>query len=365
MSENLKVVPLTKTMLREAIDQNTYWKDTVIPLPKSKALWVVSNNRIQEEDFCGVLAFDNTKIISFVYMIPDLLKVNNSDIKKVYWMILWWVDKNYQDTVLGTYIYNEAINLAGKQVIIKAYAEKVNDFYAKQPFEVITSRLRYTLFFAIDSSILIGRFSFLKPFKFLLDKLNVIVNGGVRYINRFKLKNRTKTLSYDYITQLDNETWKFIEPLCENDLILKTKEYVNWQIDNNQYTQVPVSDKFQYRSLQAGNGNNIHLHNVKIIVNKKLIGFLCYTINYTEFNVKYFMVNEGENYDVCVDALIDHFIKAKTNYIFTDDSKLAERIPKRYKTIFIYKVIKKAIAHKETQLDFENLKVYNRDGHFY
>ncbi|WP_106794554.1 hypothetical protein [Aquimarina sp. Aq78] len=365
MSKNLKIVALTKKMLREGIDQNTYWKGNLTPLPKSKALWLVSNSRIKEDDYCGVIGYEDEKMISFVFMFPDLLNTNTDEKTKVYWMISWWVDKQYKDTVLGTYIYNEAVNLTGKQILIKSYAENVTTFYEKQPFTVITSRLRHTIFFSLDASMLIGRFRFLKSFKFILDRIDAMAAGVIRLMNKPKAKSRTKMLSYDYINQLDDITWQFAEPLCENDLIYKTKEYINWQINANQYTQTPIPTKHPYKSLQTGTSNNIYIHNLKIMKENKIIGFLSYVINYNEFNVKYFLVKEEENYNLCVDAMMENFIQKRTKFIFTDDTRLSDCITKRYSTVFTHKVTKKGLAHDETKLDFENSNMLNRDGHFY
>jgi hypothetical protein len=362
---NIEVIGLTKKMLSEAIDQNTYWKDNHAPLPKGKAIWLVSNDRIEEDDYCGVIGYEDNKMISFIFMFPDLINTINNQINKVYWMISWWVHPTYKDTVLGTYIYNEAVNLAGKQILIKSYAENVNTFYEKQPFTVISSRLRHTVFFSLDPSMLIGRFRFLKPFKLLLKSIDTFVYFVIRTLNKIKFKKRTKELLYDYVNQLDDDAWKFIAPLCENDLIHKTKEYVNWQISNNQYTQTPISNKHPYRALQTGISNNIHIHNLNIIKDNEIIGFLSYIINFNELNVKYFLVKEEHNYDLCVDALIENFTTVRTKFMFTDDTKLSNNITKRYKTIFTHRVHKKGLAHNDTNLDFENSEILNRDGHFY
>ncbi|WP_109300656.1 hypothetical protein [Aquimarina sp. AU474] len=365
MSKNLEVISLTKKMLSEAIDQNTYWKDELAPMPKGKALWLISNDRIKDDDYCGVIGYEDKKMISFIFMFPDLANTVDQQIQKVYWMISWWVHPTYKDTVLGTYIYNEAVNLTGKQILIKSYAENVNTFYEKQPFSVIASRLRHTIFFSMDPSMLIGRFKFLKSIKFVLDAVDSVVYSIVKTLNASRFKKNTKELSYDYLNKIDDETWRFIEPLCRKDLIHKTKEYVNWQIDNNQYTQTPISSKHPYKALQTGISNNIHIHNLKIIKENQIIGFVSYIINFNELNVKYFLVNEEHHYDLCVDALIENFAKVGTKFIFTDDTKLSDRITKRYKTIFRHRVTKKGLAHDETKLDFENFDLLNRDGHFY
>ncbi|WP_062059400.1 hypothetical protein [Aquimarina longa] len=365
MSKNLEIIALTKRALREGIKNNTFWKDDLSPLPKSKALWLVSNPRIEDEDHCGVIGYEDKKMVSFIFMFPDLLNIRSGEPKKMYWMISWWVHQEYKNTILGTYIYNEAVNLADNQVFIKSYAENVADFYKKQPFTVIASRLRHTIFFSIDASMLIGRFPFLKSFRFLLNRIDSLVYTIIRYINIVKGKRRTKELSYDYINTIDEEVWEFIKPLCKNDLIHKTKEYVDWQISNIQYIQTPISNKHPYKSLQTGMSNNIDIHNLKILKNNKIIGFLSYVVNYNELNVKYFLVKEDKDYQLCVDALIENFITVRSKFIFTDDTKLSDSISKRYSTIFRHKVLKKGLAHNDTKLDFDTLTMLNRDGHFY
>ncbi|MHA7057495.1 hypothetical protein ACWGOQ_0009780 [Aquimarina sp. M1] len=365
MSKDIQIIGLTKKMLREAIDKNTYWKSDLAPLPKSKALWLIANNRVNDDDYCGVIGYEGEKIISFIFMFPDLLNVKDDKPKKVYWMISWWVHKSYKDTVLGTYIYNEAINLTGKQIVIKSYAENVNTFYEKQPFKVIAERLRHTIFFSLDASMLIGRFKFLKSFKFILDRIDSFVGAIMRMLNSSKMKNNVKVLSYEFVNQIDIDTWGFIKPLCGSDLIYKTREYVNWQIDASQYLQTPVPKKHPHISLQTGISNNIYIHNLKILKENRIIGFLSYVINYNEFNVKYFLVEDEKNYNMCVDALMENFIKQKTTFLFTDDTKLSDNITKRYQTIFTHKVIKKGLAHNDTAIDSENFMMLNRDGHFY
>lgn len=362
---NLEVIGLTKKMLRQAIDQNTYWEDTLAPMPKSKALWLISNNRIEDNDYCGVIGYEDKKMISFIFMFPDIVNTGFNKTNKAYWMIAWWVHPKFKDTVLGTYIYNEAVNFADQQILIKSYAENVTTFYQKQPFTVIASRLRHTIFFSLDSTMLIGRFRFLKSFKFLLERVDALTYSMIKLLNKSRFKKNTKTLSYDYITHINNDTWEFIEPLCKKDLIHKTKDYINWQIDNSQYMQTPVSSKFPYKALQTGISNNIHIHNLNVIKDSEIIAFISYIINFNEFNVKYFLVKEEDNYDLCVDALMENFYKVKTKFIFTDDTTLSDNITKRYKTIFTHRVLKKGLAHNKTRLDPENYTMLNRDGHFY
>ena len=77
------------------------------------------------------------------------------------------------------------------------------------------------------------------------------------------------------------------------------------------------------------------------------------------------MVEDDVHYDLCVDALVENLLNSKRNFIFTDDTKLSENLSKRYFTVFIHKVTKKAIAHNDTMFNYDTVTLYNRDGHFY
>ncbi len=366
MNTDLKVEVITKSMLREAVLHNTYWKQPgVVPLPKSKATWVVANPRIEEEEYCGVMGLSGTKMVSFIFMFPDMMNMPTGGTQKVYWLLLWWVEKQYKDTVLGTYVFNEALRITQNKVLIKSYAEHVNAFYEKQPFTVITARLRHTIFFNLDTSILIGKFSFLSPFKPILHQLSRVVGWGVRLLNQRRIRKRVSAIRYEYITELDAISWQFIESLCHKDLIHKTKEYINWQLDKRQYTQLPIAKRFMYQSLQVGYGNQIDIHTLKVMKEGTMIGFISYVRNHKECNVKYFLVAEEDKYTTCVDALMEHVVHHKLNFLFTDDQKLSDAIKTRYQTIFRYQIEKKGLAHQQMQLQADQVNFYNRDGHFY
>lgn len=366
MGENLRVVAITKSQLREAVDNNTYWDHTTIaPIPKSKAQWLLQNDRIEEHDYCAIFGFDGDTMVAFIFLFPDLMNMKSEPAKKIYWMLLWWVETKFQTTVLGTYMYNEALRLTKGQVLIKSYAEKVNDFYAKQPFDVMISRLRYTIFFGIDAHILKGRFPFIKYFGKTIKNLNQLVKSVVSKLNASKIKKKTKHIFYEYINELDQETWGFIEPLCKNDLIYKDKNYINWQINKKQYTEAPIMSKMSFHSLQAGYGVAMGIQNIKIFFDQKIIGFISYVRNMNECNIKYFLVEGEQYYDQCVASLMNHIHKEKLNFLFTDDSRLAAHIQKEYKTVFTYKKNKKGLAYKDVKIDKDQVQFFDRDGHFY
>jgi len=365
MSNKLEVIGITKQILSKALEDNTYWTGPLAPMSKSKAKWLLSNPRIDDDDYFGVIGLENKTLIAFIYMIPDLVQIPNGELKKAYWIIHWWVASQYKNTVFSTYIYNEAVNLTGKQILIKAYTENVEAFYSKQPFTVFHTRPRCTLFFSLDTNTIVGRFPRLKPFRAIISVMDTGSYKLIKTLNLAKLKHKTKHLTYEYINELDEITWQFIQERSKQDLIYKTKDYVNWQLSSAQYVQTPLIKKHPYSSLETGMSNNIYIHNFKILKDNILIGFVAYTINFNECNIKYFLVKEDSDVNTCVDAFMDNFLATKSTFIFTDDEVVATAISKRFRSIFTYKVLKKALIHKKTTLDAESLTIQNCDGHFY
>jgi len=364
MNKDLEVISITKKMLREAVNQDDYWGLSHLPMSKAKAQWLLKNPRISDDDFCGVLAVENNKMAAFIYMFPDYLNELNQEFKKVYWMLSWWVHEDFKSSVLGSYVFHEALRITNKNIIIKSYAESATAFYEKQPFSVIAERLRYTIFFSLDASILTGRFKFLKKIKPLLDIFDNVSYWLIKTINKSTLKNKIKNLEYDYVNEIDDQLWEFIKPLCESDLIFKTKDYINWQLSKDQYLQTPAS-LLPYTSLQTGVSEKINNYKIKILKNNQIIGFMSFLVNRSEVNVKYFLVKNEEDYDYCVDALLHNFIKVKTKFIFTDDDKLSKKIQERFKTIYVYKINKKALIHNDLNISRKEINVFERDGHFY
>lgn len=364
MIPNLNIIDLTKLELIEALDNNTYWVNERILMPKSKALWLLKNERIKPDDFCAILCLENNVIISYVLTIPDSIQLKDGSLEKINWLHEWWVDPKYQGSIISSYVFNHAIKKLNKNILIESNGENAEAFFKAQ-FKPIHSKTRHTIFFILQSDIVVNKFSFLKYFKFLIDIINSTVVKLLNINSVKKAKKRLKHITYEYINELDTASWTFIEPRCENDFALKSRDYINWHIDNSQYTQTPISKKFNFTFSTTGFSDNIHTHSLKIIKDNQIIGFISYLFNLIEFNVKYFIPKDETHYDICVDVLVEHCLKHKATYIITDDSKLNASINKKYFTVFTHRAEKKSKAHKSSEINFEDIILTDRDGRFH
>ncbi|WP_396601138.1 hypothetical protein [Algibacter sp. R77976] len=362
-SEDLKIITLTKTLLKEALDNNTYWSYNTknIPFSKSKAKWLLENSRIEDEDVCAILGYENQDLVSFIYIIPDLINTPKGA-KKMFWSSRWWVAEKYKDTILSTYTRNLSLSATKNKTIIKYIGQETIPYYKKQPFTEFSKRTKHIIVFSLDLQLLLNKIKILRRVKPIIKLLSILSFYLTALINKIKNYKQVKNLDYEYLSFIDKHAWSFIEPFLKNDLVLKTPEYINWQIDNNQYTQTKNKNNSSHFCLINSSGNN--MYNLSFLIKKEdIIGFISILITNKEFHVRYF-ITDDKNYDNCVDALMDNFIKSKATILHTENDRLGKHISKKYFKTYSKKRELFSLVHNDIDLNTENYNVYEQDGNF-
>jgi len=363
MSKGLQIIRLTKLDLRIALQNNTYWNEAnLIPFTKSKAFWLLDNHRMEDDDLCAVMAYEENEIVAFVFLIPDWIG-EQLDIKKVYWCRRWWVADKHKNSILAAYVLSETMKATNNQVVLKFLGDNVEKFFEKQPFTKFSERTRYFMLFNMNTSLLTKKIKILRYFKPIIKIIDGISYKIIRARNNKITKTYTSELKYNYVSKIDNDIWSFLKSKLEKDIIPKSKEYINWQLSNNQSSQSIVSEKSRFTDLISGTLHQVYHMNFSIIHNNKIIGFVSALVRANEFYMKYFIV-EDEYYERCVGALIENFNNTDTNTFYCEDEKLGEEIERRYTTVHVSKRRLYSMAHDDIDFNFESIKVQDQDANF-
>lgn len=362
--KDLEILSVTKRDLIDAINNNTYWNSNSrnIPFTKSKACWLIENTRINNDDICAILGYEKDVLVSFIYIIPDLINTPSGE-KKIYWSRRWWVANKYKDSILSSYTRTFSFSAVNNQMLIKYIGEDTVTYYTKQPFTKFAERTKYMIVFSLDVTLLLTNIKALRKFKFFVNIASKLSYSLTSLINKIKNKKNTKNITYEYLSLIDNYAWNFINPFLKNDLVVKTKNYINWQISNTQYTHTEIKDKTIHYCLINSSAKKIY--NLTFLVKKenKILGFISVLIKDIEFNVRYFVCSD-EYFDICVDVLIDNFINSKTAIILTENEKLGKKIKEKYTSIYTKKRNLYSLAHNDVNLNTNNISINDRDGNF-
>ena len=353
MNPNLIVETVTKQQLQPAL-KNIHWKGENYPFSKDKAAWILENKRITDDDICLLMAREEQNLVAFIWLVPDFLNAISGPPQKVYWINHWWVNNTYEKTVLGAYLFKEALGLTQNKVILKAYAEKAHDFYERQPFSTISEYTRYTIFFGLGPDMVLAKYPNLK---FL--KIPIAVVGGIfsiinRKLNVLKAKRGLAQISITAVNNLEGDIWGFIKTHCQEDLIIKDQDYMNWHLSAVQF---PSADKPNNRSADS----SICSYVVKN--SAETIGFLSFLKTGKEAYLKYFLCSK-EHHNIMVDAFLKKVLEHKLYHVYTDNGEILNTIRKKFTTIFVYGATKKAMAHNAIVHELAGFDVKEQDGHF-
>ena len=360
---DIDIISLSKKDLKLSLSDNTFWGADMktVPFSMSKAQWLLENRRIEEDDICAIIATRKNKIISLVYLVPDLINTT-SGLKKVYWSRRWWIHDDYKNTVLPTYTIKQSESLVKNQIIIKFLGKSVVDFYKKQPYTEISKRTRYFIIFNLDATLIVSKIKYLKYLKPLVYALDGASRNIISFINKKKLKS--KHLKYSYVSVINEDLWKFLEPFYSKDLVPKSKSYLNWQINNNQYTNAAVKEKLSYECLIGSTDSNIHNLSFSIYKSDKRLGFISILIRGKEAIVRYFTC-ENINFNICADALMEQLIKQKISRFQTENEQLGQYIQNKYLNVYTDKRKLYGLINKNV-LDVipEEIVINDQDGNF-
>jgi len=362
---NLKIVSLTKNSLEKAVLENKYWSGSYEPpFSLNKAKWMLKNTRADEEDVLAVLCYEGYGIVAFVSLVPDLINTKDG-LKKIFWSQRWWVSDKYKETVLSTYVKNMSLNECDNQVIIKFLGDKSKAYYEKQSFTKFSKRERYIILFSLDYELLIYKKNSFKKIASILKLIDGFSRRIVAVINKRKSRKKSKDINYERVQLIDDDTWRFIEKNCSNDIVPKSKEYINWQITNNQYHVIDDNaNKLEYKCLLGTISKKIYNLNIVVKHNNEIVGFISGFVSRNRFIVRYFITTETY-YNDSVNIMIKNLISSKCTILQTENNKLGEHVIGNY--FKVYADVKELISliHDDVTVNFENSIMTDQDGNFF
>ncbi len=363
---DLKVVILTKKEISDYLQKPALEREYSLPFSANKAHWLIEKPGMDDADFCAIMATTGKEILSFTHLVPDLLSNREGygqEERKIYWMPQWWASETAKSTVVSTYVFSESLKATSNKILVKAYEQNAEAFYTKQPFSMVQTNQRHVVFIGLASDVLAQRLPVLSKVKFFtkgLEKTSVKIYA---WLNRSRINTLGHDLKIKYFHRLDVDSWNFIKPFVENDIVQKSREYINWQIDHKQYLSTPLDKKKSNIGLVRGYGSKIGMVNYMVTRDNAHIGFVSFHYIGRTAYMKYVLAHPDEMASVCA-TLYEHLNKLGVIYFFTDNASLAKHFLDNFSTVYHYTQTKKSMAHNSIYDMVGNAVVTEQDGHF-
>ena len=254
----MQIKTFTIADLKTVLESEDFWQTTPLPITQQRALAFIRNPRAQEDDPALLVAYQGTRVIGYLGMLPDKLFVNDTAYK-LGWLTGWWVDPSWATMGVGAILLFKALNAYDQHIGVSGGSREARKalhasqrFFDLKPLKGLDIRLRWNV-----TQDILGRLPRMKPFRVWFKTLDVMLDEFVTLRGFFWQRRHPpyQRLRYDYISAIDEETHRFIQRHHQQDLTRKEKSDLSWIMNNPWIVAAPFKDspsKRYYFSSRAG-----------------------------------------------------------------------------------------------------------------
>lgn len=313
--------------LENYVSSEEYNKHSFVPISKSRAISHANNPRARKSDIALILAYDKTRLIGYLGIIPEFVFKGNESIK-VCWLSCMWVLPEYRRSGIARHLLSDAYRLYHGLVFITNYIPRSKAAFFKTGYYIEIAKLNgMRAYLHLDLATILPRkyrkLTWLKPLFWIIDTfLNALISINDRKkLSRIELNN-----SYEYLDRIDEETGKFIEAAMITNPFRRAKQEFEWMrkypwvsdkkdksVDYGKYYFSQYSPEFKQWFIRIRNTDN------------RMVGFMVLTRHKHELKTPY-LLSTKENYKDIFLFVCQLLIKEKIPTLVTYHNELAAEV---------------------------------------
>ena len=294
----MEIKTLTIADLKKALVSVDFWRTETLPITRHRALSYVRNPRADENDPVLLVAYHDKRVIGYLGILPDKCFVDDATYK-MGWLTSWWVDPSCSAMGVGAILLFKALNAYDQYIGVSGSSRE-----ARQ---------------ALDAS---QKFMDLKPLRGLFKIFDVMVNEVVnlRSVYWQRYNNPSRRLTFEYISDIDEETDHFMQRHSRHDLMRKEKTDLTWIMNNPWILSGPLKDRTSKRYYFSSRAGRFSYLGVKVFEDEnEMIGFILHKVRDDRMSVLYSYF-ERQNAGKIAAAACHHALEMEVSILsFYDD----------------------------------------------
>lgn len=352
---------LNKSQLNLYIDSPEFKGQDFISISRHRAKSQIKNPRADENDILLILAYNDTKLVGYLGILPDYIFTSNS-LKKIGWLSCIFIDNSQRGKRIAQKLIERSFQEWGNNILLTEFTEPAKRLYDKiGKFVSMPSSHGIRLYLRSDLQKILPPkhkiFSTLKPFLKIFDfSFNLIFD--LRYIF---LKKNINGNTLEYINSIDKEIMDFILPKQENELFKRGINELNWMIKNpwviSHKNKNCLSHKYHFSAIDK----SFEFIPVKVRNEKKdLIAFMIFAKRNNDLKIPYCYYNDTKT----ITKIINYHLvkwKIKTASIYNTDIALALKSSKS-PALFKKEINRNYLISNKFKDEFNNNEYKIQDG---
>jgi hypothetical protein len=200
-------------------------------MTKHRALSQIRNPRASLEDVALLVAYDESRVIGYIGVLPDLVFLNGGT-QRIGWLTAWWADPRPEYAGMGFQLMLKALQLYRGEIGASGFSDDAKKVYeASKQFVTIAERIRIRTVLRSNLRELVPRKApVLSRVKGLLAIFDFLINTFCNlrlelWKWRFGIR---ETLGVEYIAEVDSQTADFIAQHQGNEISKRSAPEINW-----------------------------------------------------------------------------------------------------------------------------------------
>lgn len=333
-------------------------------LPTHRLRWLVDNPYSSDEDKLLIDMWEGNKIISGIALVPGLVRCEGGE-KRICWFSSWWVDKDFVSA--GAIVLLQAAEAAGDNAMIVSYSRAAAGIYEDSGlFRPVGVRHRHYLFLSPSPDVLFEK----KPRFRRLFPLIALANPLIRRWSYRRLSHLTDKFPLtpgwrlEYSSFVDQQLWRFIEPLANNELAVKTREYFAWMLDPRMQPEAPLPELTGKKHVFSGYSRRNTQIAFRVFSEQGIEAFVCFLVTNRRMSLKFFYLRTPGIARQITALILRHCEAMGVEYFVTHDPVILESL-KSMEVPFIFKKVDKKpiIVYRDTEIEsIEGYRIQDGDG---
>jgi GNAT superfamily N-acetyltransferase len=258
----MQIKEIRKHQLQEYIDSTAYKTDAHVAISKHRAMSHLRNPRLQKDDLVLVLVYQDDKMVAYLGVFSDDLYFD-SGVEHVGWLSCMWVHPVMRGKGVAKQLLNTVFEAWGHKILVTEFTPAAAGLYQR------TGQF-------VDLKYQKGYRGYLRPnLAYLLPQKNPkwlrwksilsCIDFVLKVPNALRLKRHRYVLpTFEYIAEIDDESWTFAQQHAAPSLVKRTKEDLNWMLRNPWLISAPMHDHTALRYSFSARASNFQFLTLKI-----------------------------------------------------------------------------------------------------
>lgn len=310
----MEIREIRQHQLKAYIDSTEYKTTQYVAISKHRALSHLRNPRVKRDDLVLVLIYEDGEMVAYLGVFADDLHFSTG-VEHVGWLSCMWVNPIMRGKGIAKKLIQTVFDAWDYKILVTEFTPAAHGLYNRtEQFldlakpEGIRGYLRLNLANLLPKKD--EKWNKWEPFLSCIDAVFNLPNSlRLFFKSHYRLSLDSLGGDFEYLSEIDDESWAFIQKQKGKELINRGREDLDWILKNPWLISAPFKDNIANRYHFSAIDDSFNFLSIKIYDSERNIkAFMMLSIRGKNLKIPYVYFEKG--YEIYVLELVyRHMLK--------------------------------------------------------